>query len=195
MAQQLQNITISAPAFKGLNTQDSPIGGDATFAATADNCVIDRYGRIGARKGFKVATTDATELGSAELKSMGYFEDDAGNTVVFSAGNNKIMSGITTLVDETPAGYSISDDNWKMVNFNDKMYFFQRGYEPLVYDDADGLQAMSDHTNSVGTPPQANEVLLPMVAYGVQTLLVTSKLYTGQTCLMALHGQEALAAL
>jgi hypothetical protein len=163
MAQQLQNITISAPAFKGLNTQDSPIGGDATFAATADNCVIDRYGRIGARKGFKVATTDATELGSAELKSMGYFEDDAGNTVVFSAGNNKIMSGITTLVDETPAGYSISDDNWKMVNFNDKMYFFQRGYEPLVYDDADGLQAMSDHTNSVGTPPQANECI---AAYG-----------------------------
>ena len=163
MAQQLQNITISAPAFKGLNTQDSPIGGDATFAATADNCVIDRYGRIGARKGFKVVTTDATELGSAELKSMGYFEDDAGNTVVFSAGNNKIMSGITTLVDETPAGYSISDDNWKMVNFNDKMYFFQRGYEPLVYDDADGLQAMSDHTNSVGTPPQSNEAI---AAYG-----------------------------
>lgn len=163
MAQQLQNITISAPAFKGLNTQDSPIGGDATFAATADNCVIDRYGRIGARKGFKVVTTDATELGSAELKSMGYFEDDAGNTVVFSAGNNKIMSGTTTLVDETPAGYSISDDNWKMVNFNDKMYFFQRGYEPLVYDNAVGLQAMSDHTNSVGTPPQANEAI---AAYG-----------------------------
>ena len=163
MAQQLQNITIAAPAFKGLNTQDSPIGGDATFAATADNCVIDRYGRIGARKGFNVLTTDATELGSGELKSMGYFEDDAGNNVVFSAGNNKIMSGTTTLVDETPAAYTITSDNWKMVNFNDKMYFFQLGYEPLVYDNANGLQAMTDHTNSVGTPPQANECI---AAYG-----------------------------
>jgi hypothetical protein len=39
MAQQLQNITISAPGFFGLNTQDSPIGLDPSFAAVADNCV------------------------------------------------------------------------------------------------------------------------------------------------------------
>jgi hypothetical protein len=53
MPQQLQNITIAAPAFKGLNTQDSPIDGDPSFASVADNCVIDQYGRIGARHGFK----------------------------------------------------------------------------------------------------------------------------------------------
>jgi len=51
MAQPLQNITIAAPAFKGLNTQDSPLSGDVQYAAVVDNMVIDTYGRIGSRKG------------------------------------------------------------------------------------------------------------------------------------------------
>lgn len=163
MAQTIQNITIAAPAFKGLNTQDSPLQADPSFAAIADNCVIDRYGRIGARKGFSVLTTDNSALSSNSLESMGYFEDDAGNTEVFSAGNSKIFSGTTTLTDITPAAYTVSANNWKMVNFNDRMYMFQRGQEPLVYDDADGLQKMSDHSASLGTPPQANEAI---AAYG-----------------------------
>ena len=45
MAQQLQNITVAAPGFAGLNTQDSPIGVDPSFAAVADNCVIDQLDR------------------------------------------------------------------------------------------------------------------------------------------------------
>ena len=84
MPQQLQNISIAAPAFKGLNTQDSPLTSDPSFAAVADNCVIDQYGRIGARKGFNVITTDATPLGSAEIESMGYFEDNDGNEEILS---------------------------------------------------------------------------------------------------------------
>lgn len=51
MAQQLQNITVKAPGFAGINTQDSPIGLDTSFAKEADNCIIDQFGRIGARKG------------------------------------------------------------------------------------------------------------------------------------------------
>ena len=62
MAQQLQNITISAPGFFGLNTQDSPIGLDPSFAAVADNCVIDQLGRVGARKGYQYSTTNGASL-------------------------------------------------------------------------------------------------------------------------------------
>ena len=66
MAQRLQNITIQAPAFAGLNTQDSPVGLDASFAAIADNCVIDRFGRVGARKGYTALTTNGSSvLGSS----------------------------------------------------------------------------------------------------------------------------------
>ena len=160
MAQQLQNIVISAPAFKGLNTQDSPLTSDPSFAAVADNCVIDKYGRIGARKGFDtLTTTNLSELGGEPIVAMGYFEDETGNTKIFSAGNNKIISGTTALVDETPAAYSISNDNWKMVNFNNKMYFFQRGQSPLVYDNANGLLEITSHPDNVGTPQNANEVI------------------------------------
>jgi hypothetical protein len=163
MSQQLQNLSIAAPAFKGLNTQDSPLTSDPSFAAVADNCVIDQYGRIGARKGFDVITTDNTPLGSTEITSMGYFEDSSGNEEIFSAANNKIFSGTTTLTDITPAAYTITANDWKMVNFNNKMYFFQNGHVPLVYDNANGLSTIVSHPDNVGTPPSANEVL---AAYG-----------------------------
>ena len=50
MAQQLQNIHIGAPGFKGLNTQDSPVNIDPAFASVAENAVVDNYGRIGSRQ-------------------------------------------------------------------------------------------------------------------------------------------------
>ena len=138
MAQQLQSINLVAPAFKGINTEDSPLAQDPSFADIADNAVIDKRGRIASRKGYSVLTTDKTVLGTAKIRSIKEFEDSSGNRKIFSVGNNKIISGTTTLVDETPASYTITADNWKMVNFNNKIYFFQRGYEPLVYDNAGG---------------------------------------------------------
>jgi len=138
MAQPLQSINLVAPAFKGINTEDSPLAQDPSFADIADNAVIDKRGRIASRKGYSVLTTDKTVLGTAKIRSIKEFEDSSGNRKIFSVGNNKIISGTTTLVDETPASYTITADNWKMVNFNNKIYFFQRGYEPLVYDNAGG---------------------------------------------------------
>ena len=143
MAQPLQSINLVSPAFKGINTEDSPLAQDTAYAETADNAIIDKRGQLAARKGVAIDTTDATELGSDKIKKVFYFEDSAGNNVVFSAGNNKIMTGTTTLVDVTPASYTITADNWKIVNFNDKAYFFQRGYDPLVYDNANGLRTFT----------------------------------------------------
>ena len=166
MAQELRSINLVAPAFKGINTEDSPLAQDPSFAEIADNAVIDKRGRIAARKGHEVITTNKTALGTAAIRAIKTFRDDSGNTKVFSAGNNKILSGTTTLVDETPAGYTITSDNWKMVNFNDRIYMFQRGYEPLVYDNTSGaVEAMSNHahSNGVTTAIYGNEVL---AAYG-----------------------------
>ena len=95
--------------------------------------MIDKRGRVAARKGLSVVTTTKTELGSAKIRAIKEYRDDAGNTKIFSTGNNKILSGETTLADETPGSYTISADEWKMVNFNDNIYFFQRAHEPLVY--------------------------------------------------------------
>ena len=160
MAQQLQSVTITAPGFAGVNTQDAPLAQDASFAAVADNCVIDKEGRIAARQGYDVLTTNDLLGTSDGIESMGEFVANDGDTLFFSAGNNKVFSGTTTLTDLTPAGYTITDNNWKMVNFNDSMFFFQRGYEPLVYKDSTStFDPMSDHGHATGTPPQGNECL------------------------------------
>lgn len=131
MAQQLNSINLIAPAFKGINTEDSPLAQDPSFAEIADNAVIDQRGRIAARKGLSVTTTNKTQLGSGKIRAIKEFKNDAGTTKIFSVGNNKILSGTTTLADETPGGYSISADNWKMVNFNDSIYFFSAVFNLL----------------------------------------------------------------
>ncbi len=170
MAQQLQNITINAPAFAGINSQDSPISLDQSFAATASNCVIDSYGRIGARKGYTEVSTHAstaTLLGSSRgIEAVHESLDRSGDKVVLSAGNLKIFSGDTQLTDITPVGYTPTANNWKIVDFNNHTYFYQRGHEPLLYTDETGsgvLEAHSDHSHATGTAPEANEVL---AAYG-----------------------------
>jgi len=166
MAQQLNSINLVAPAFKGINTEDSPLAQDPSFAEIADNAVIDKRGRIAARKGHNVITTNKTVLGSGTVRAIKEFKDDAGNTKVFSVGNNKIMSGTTTLADETPGSYTINADNWKMVNFNDKIYFFQRSFQPLVYDNAGGsVVTLSSVSGAAGVTSAiyGNEVL---AAYG-----------------------------
>ncbi len=160
MAQQLQSINLVAPGFKGINTEDSPLSIDANYAAVADNCVIDRYGRIAARKGHNIISTTITELGGEPIEKIAVYRDETGVEKVFSVGNNKILSGTTTLADETPAAYTITDNNWDIVNFNNNLYFFVRDHEPLVYNDTLGaVTKMSSISGATGTPPQANVVL------------------------------------
>jgi hypothetical protein len=90
MAQQLQSITITAPGFAGINTQDAPLAQDASFSAVADNCVIDKEGRIAARKGYEILNGNDL-LGSSDgIESMGEFVATDGNITFFSAGNNKL---------------------------------------------------------------------------------------------------------
>jgi hypothetical protein len=117
MAEQITTGTIAAPGFFGLNTQDSSIQLSSGFALEANNCVIDRYGRVGARKGWTKVNSTAASTGSFRA-IYEVFKDD-GN-VVLSAANNKLYSGTTTLTelavrnsdDTANLSYTISDDSW-----------------------------------------------------------------------------------
>jgi hypothetical protein len=119
MAENLVTGSIAAPGFFGLNTQDSSIQLSSGFALEANNCVIDRYGRIGARKGWTKVNTDAASTGS--FKAIYEVFKDDGN-VVLSAANNKLYSGTTTLTelavrnsdDTANLSYTITDDNWQI---------------------------------------------------------------------------------
>ena len=68
MTQRLQTFSVQAPGFFGLNTQDSPLTLEAGYAAIATNCVIDQYGRIGARKGFSRVNSSSGNLGANDIK-------------------------------------------------------------------------------------------------------------------------------
>jgi hypothetical protein len=162
MAQQLQNITVQAPGFAGINSQDSPISLDQSFAATASNCIIDEYGRIGARKGYTEVSTDsstATQLGSSRgIEAVHEYVKRDGTKIVFSAGNNKIFSGTTTITPVTlPVGYTISANNWKIVTFNNDVYFFQRGHKALK--STAGSLTLVEVVDGSHYAPEANEVI------------------------------------
>ena len=156
--QRLQNLAVSAPAFFGINTEESPVGMNPNFADIADNCVIDKQGRIGAREGYTQVSTNDVLGTSRGLEAVFEFTNFDGTVVVFSAGNNKIFTGTTTLTEVTlPAGYSISANNWKIVSFNNNVYFFQSGQEPLV--SVAGSTTLEVVASGGTTAPSGNEVL------------------------------------
>lgn len=88
MAEQLIAGSIAAPGFFGLDTQDSSVQLSSGFALEANNCVIDKYGRIGARKGWtKVNPTSMNSTHS--VRTIFEFVKSDGN-LTFAALDNKI---------------------------------------------------------------------------------------------------------
>ena len=149
---QLQNVSVVAPGFFGLNTQDSSVTLSTNFALTADNCIIDKYGRLGSRKGWTMQTTSgSSELSGSSVDFLMEHVNADGSTVVLSGGNNKVFSGGVgaVLTDITPSLYTITDDNWKGASLYDHALIVQQGHEPLVYNSGSSpvCQTMTDYTS------------------------------------------------
>lgn len=148
MAGQLKTASIAAPGFYGLNTQESSITLASGFALKAQNCVIDKYGRIGARRGWTPINAANTDLGSNPIEFL-YELVDGGDNQQLSAGNNKLFVGTTTLTTKTvrnstnsaDASYTISGNNWQgaaisygdVTDFQPHVYLAQTGHPMLVY--------------------------------------------------------------
>lgn len=148
MAQQQQTSSIAAPGFFGLNLQESAVALSSGFALEAYNCVIDRYGRIGARRGWVPVNATNSDLGSNNIEFM--FEVvDAGSTTLISAGNNKLFTGTTTLVEKKvreadnsdDLTYTITGNHWQAaalpfgdgVDASPHAYLVQAGHPALIY--------------------------------------------------------------
>lgn len=273
---QLESFSIGAPGFYGLNSQDSGVSIDPGFATVANNLVVDKFGRLAARKGWvnksrpSIATVDninksnlvsyygsssnpagSTIIGGESLPNSWWHETNVGNwtpqdpryyrkrrdfdgnsfndpelnalsyylyaylngapsgsgtplstlqrqwiesyviqplltsynnngsfgsliidpifsgepirflaehvdaddVVTFLSGaNNEIKEGgvDTFFTDITPAGYTINDNDWSACNLLGISLLFQRGYEPLVYDNVATtvLQPITDYLNT-----------------------------------------------
>lgn len=171
MAQPLQTSTISAPGFMGLNTQDSSLDLAQGFALVATNCVIDQYGRIGARKGWQPRNTVLAALGTAPVEAIAQLVVDDGSEYVVAAGNNKLfkLNG-STLVELSYGGGgvapTITDSNWQIVSLNQVLYFFQEGHSPLVFQplvSTTTYRRVSEMVGYLGTVIEAN---VAVSAYG-----------------------------
>lgn len=148
MAEQISASSIAAPGFYGLNTQDSPTQLDSGFASTAMNCVIDKYGRIGSRKGWSKVNAVNADLGSNSIKFMFEMTDVSGNQFI-SAGNNKLFTGTTTLTQKmvrnqpnnADLSYTITDSHWQGAALpygegstaKSHTYLAQAGHETLIF--------------------------------------------------------------
>jgi len=163
MAQQQQNITIAAPGFQGLNTEDSPLQQDPGFCLVADNAVVDKFGRIGSRKPFKEFTTEVdvvfsvnaatveTEtqthrVGSGDINGTVYVlttvsvrQYDAADQVVQRDDFICVLTeaaGPTYKLVEVPHPVLTDEtrlEDAQIVSFNDAIYIFSKGNETLRF--------------------------------------------------------------
>jgi len=168
MTQRLQTFSVQAPGFFGLNTQDSPLTLEAGYASIATNCVIDQYGRIGARKGFSRVNSSSGNLGANDVKVIHELVQLDGTITVLFAGNNKLfkLDGSNAVVELTYGGGgtapTITNSNWQCASLNGITYFFQSGHDPLIYDPAVStttFRRVSEKTGYTGTVPLGNIVI------------------------------------
>jgi len=168
MAQALQTFSVQAPGFFGLNTQDSPLTLEAGYASIATNCIIDQYGRIGSRKGWSRVNSSSGNLGSNDVKVIHELVQLDGTLTVLFAGNNKLfkLDGSNAVVELTYGGGgtspTITASNWQCASLNGITYFFQSGYDPLIYDPAVSTttyRRVSEKTGYTGTVPLGNIVI------------------------------------
>ena len=168
MSQQIQAYSISAPGFYGLNTQDSPLDLNAGFALVATNCIIDQYGRIGSRQGWSRVNSSSGDLGANDVKVIHELVQEDGTLTVLFTGNNKLfkLDGSNNVVELTYGGGgsapTITASNWQCASLNQITYFFQSGFNPLIYDPAVSTttyRRVSEKTGYVATVPDADIVI------------------------------------
>ena len=155
MAQPQRNIQIAAPGFAGLNTQDSPVGMDLSFAAKADNCVIDRLGRISSRKGFQAFTDDpegVNQIGVATADTAYEFLTEAGVSHALFSGGGSMWSQDSAGIATEVSGLSATNNNWDYAALSDQCFIAQEGETVQYTDDGTSFQAMTQQPQEVPNP-------------------------------------------
>lgn len=136
---QLQEIPLVTPGYKGLNaTQSSVPDLDPGWATTCQNWIFDQSGRLAARFGWTTLTSTPLSGGPA-IQSQCEFALANGTTFVVSAANNRIYVGTATLTDIT-GSLTITANNWQWLTFNGALYGVQSGH-PLIMWNGTGVFA------------------------------------------------------
>lgn len=176
---ELQSASVAAPGFYGLNTQESGALLSDGFALRASNCVIDKYGRLGARKGWAMRTTSGSSaLSGNPIRSIFEYLNADGTIDYISAGNNKIFrEGINaSLTDMTPT-MTITASNWQMASLYDHCLMVQQGHEPVMFSRHTGSPVCDKLVNHSG---HAGSFASPVFGTGTAN---------GPNCILAAYGR------
>lgn len=151
---QIQPIDIVAPCSWGLNTERENTLLPPQWATRALNAVINRSGRIAARRGMASQTTTAI-AGPQTIDVLHEYLQEDGTSTIISTANNKVYKNITDFTDannDITSSTAPTADHWQFVNFNNKVLGFQRGHIPIVW------SGSGDFANASysGTGPDGN---------------------------------------
>ena len=175
----LESVSLLAPGFMGLNTQDSQVGLASGYATVADNVVISKGGRLSSRNGHKLLNTMSPVLGEDNyIDSIWRHDLVDGRKYYLANGNNKMFVGkevtsvsgmrdpaprnsLNNIVDITPAGVTITGSRWQMQTLpegsssNAHIYTVatQKGNPALVFDVDELGDGQWRQLTDVGTGP------------------------------------------
>ena len=99
MSKPLISASVAAPGFYGLNSQQSSVTLEDGFALEATNCIIDKYGRLGARKGYRILDNDFPSY--ARTADVDYIR--------LTGHTNQQTDGVFTIVFTSNHGYTVGE--------------------------------------------------------------------------------------
>ena len=151
---QIQAVDLVAPGSRGLNTENANSLLSPGWATTAINAVINRNGRIGARKGWASQTTTNIS-GNDQIDVLFEYLQEDGTSIIITAADNAIYQGIddyTVGANDITSSTTPTADHWQFVNFNGKVLGFQRSHTPIEW------SGTGDFTDAsyTGTGPDGN---------------------------------------
>jgi hypothetical protein len=147
---QLQPLDLVSPGFHGVNTVQSGSLLDPSYCVQATNAVIDTSGRLAARNGVTTQTTTPITGNHPILYS---FEFVQGNNqfqqlVTWAGGISNNISNPSA--NNIAGSVNVSNGQWFMGNFNNKVIGFQSGQKPIVWN---GTGNFATIVESQGTAP------------------------------------------
>lgn len=188
MSKPLLPLSIEAPGFLGLNTQNSGSVLPPGWAVDLNNLVYDDIGRLASRKGSVQQYSDAertSKLGASPVvRQLHEYIDATGSKVtIFAAGNAIYKLVGSTVTDISGTITTPTADNWQFANWRGTCVGYQAGHAPVEL-----LTAAGTFANAAGTMHNGSMVLS---AYGRTWTVESNTLYYSDLLIHSYAGGSA----
>jgi len=176
MSKPLVPLTVEAPGFLGLNSQNSGSVLPPGWASKLENFVWDDVGRLASRKGSQ--QLNATVItNTPTIRQTFEYVDATGAVLNIVAADNKLYKEVGgTMTDISGAITTPTGDDWQFANFNGWCVGYQVGHIPVLLDTVAGTFVDADDFGGVGTKTMHNGTAV-LSAYGRVWTILGNTLY------------------